>query len=263
MKLSKQQSRDHQRAMDLVHSDRRLTDDEREFIFTHYHEANGQLNSLAGAFFTPYGLANDFSLDVSLHRGARLLDLCAGIGMLSYACERDSTEIVCIERCAEYVQVGRRVMPHATWVHADVFEVDLSSFGRFHYAISNPPFGKTVKGEAFEGHYTGSEFEYKVIELASRHATSGAFILPQLSAPFRYSGVQCFRAVESDKARKFREQTGIHMEPGCGIDTAQYRNEWKGVSPVCEIVCCEFEDVKPWAPPAKPNTGDLFAGMEV
>ncbi len=28
---------------------------------------------------------------------------------------------------------------------------------------------------------------------------------------------------------------------GCGVDTAYYRDEWKGVSPLCEIVCVEFD----------------------
>lgn len=261
MKLSKTQSRDHQRAMDLVHSDRRLTPEERHFILEHYHEANGQLNALAGAFFTPFPLANDFSLNVTPRRGAPVLDLCAGIGMLSYACERDETEFVCVERCAEYVVVGRRVMPRATWIQADVFEADLSSFGRFDFCISNPPFGKTVKGAAFQGNYTGSEFEYKVIELASRHSQYGCFIVPQSSSPFQYSGSQTYKTCEPEKARAFREQTGIAMEIGCAVDTSQYSNEWKGVSPLCEIVVCEFDKVKVWAPPVVPVTADLFAGL--
>lgn len=262
MKLSKTQSRDHLRAMDLVNSDRRLTSEERSFILDHYNEAHGQMNSLAGAFFTPDGLARDLAVEASLRRGARLLDLCAGIGRLSHACDREEVEIVCVERCAEYVQVGRRVMPHATWVHADVFDVDLASFGRFDCCVSNPPFGKTVKGEGFKGHYTGSEFEYKVIELASRHAKYGCFIVPQGSSPFQLSGRQRFESNEPEKARQFRTETGIVMEPNCGIDTGLYLSEWKGVSPLCEVVCCEFDEVKPWAPPVVPTTGDLFAGME-
>ena len=77
-----------------------------------------------------------------------------------------------------------------------------------------------------------------------------------MSAPFRLSGQQRFSADESDKARKFREQTGIVMEHGCGVDTAIYRSEWRGVAPVCEIVVCEFDVPKAVAEPA---IGDLFA----
>lgn len=250
MKLSKQQSKLHQQSLDLVHSDKALTWDERKFILENYFEAQGQLNALAGAFFTPYELARDFSIEARMADGRwSMVDLCAGIGMLSFVCERDETDITCVEFCEDYVAVGKRVMPNAKWIHGDVFSVDL---GRYDFAVSNPPFG-AIKGDQFKGKYTGGQFEYKVIELASRLATYGVFILPQQSAPFRLSGVQCYREEENDKARKFREQTGIVMHPNSGIDTNQYRSSWHGVSPLCEIVCCDFEE--PEAP--KPECDNL------
>jgi hypothetical protein len=238
MKLSKQQSKLHQQALDLVHSDKALTWEERKFILENYFEAQGQLNALAGAFFTPYELARDFSIEARMADGRwSMVDLCAGIGMLSFACDRDETDITCVEFCEDYVTVGKRVMPNAKWIHGDVFTVEL---GRYDFAVSNPPFG-AIKGDQFKGKYTGGQFEYKVIELASRLVTYGVFILPQQSAPFRLSGVQCYREEETDKPRKFREQTGIVMQPNSGIDTNQYRSAWHGVSPMCEIVCCDFE----------------------
>jgi hypothetical protein len=145
---------------------------------------------------------------------------------------------VCVELNPEYARIGKRIVPGATWIVGSVF--DPAQLGRFAWAISNPPFG-SIPAHGFKGKYTGSQFEYRVIEIASRMADFGAFILPQMSAPFRYSGQQCYREDETDKARKFREQTGIVMEPGCGVDTSIYKNEWRGVSPVCEIVVCEFE----------------------
>lgn len=79
-----------------------------------------------------------------------------------------------------------------------------------------------------------------MIELASRIADWGTFIVPQTSAPFRYSGRQTY-SVEIDKeCQKFIEQTGIELGMNCGIDTSTYLDEWKGVSPMCEIVICEF-----------------------
>lgn len=248
MKLTKQQSKLHQQALDLVHSDKSLTWDDRLFILENYFEAQGQLNTLAGAFFTPYGLARDFAIEVDWHGSYSIVDMCAGIGMLSFACSNQRAEITCVEFCPEYVKVGKRVVPNANWVLGDVFDTR----GRFNIAISNPPFG-AIKGDAFDGKYTGSQFEYKVIEHASRIADYGVFILPQMSAPFRYSGQSCFREEENDKTYKFREQTGILMEPSCGIDTAMYRDQWKGVSPVCEVVCCEFQK-----PQANVNQMDLF-----
>jgi hypothetical protein len=234
MKLTKAQSKLHRQALDLVHSDKTLTWDERKFILVNYFEAQGQLNALAGAFFTPFELARDFAIEVP--EGGRIVDLCAGIGMLSFACQDKRADITCVEFCPEYVTVGKRVMPSATWIEADVFSADVSDFAT---AISNPPFG-AVKGDSYAGPYTGGQFEYKVIELASRVAKYGVFILPQMSAPFRYSGERNYRNEEADKAKKFREQTGIVMEPNCGIDTAQYKAHWHSVSPVCEIVCCDF-----------------------
>jgi hypothetical protein len=248
VKLSKEQSKRHQKALDLVHSDKALTEDEREFILENYCEAQGQLNALAGAFFTPAGLARDFAIEVGggVLDGGSIVDLCAGIGRLAWACEHKGAEITCVEFCEEYVTVGRRVLPSAKWIHGDVFSVEL---GRYSFAISNPPFG-AIKGDTFKGKYTGGQFEYKVIELASRIAAYGVFILPQMSAPFRYSGEQSYREEESEKARKFREQTGIVMQPNCGIDTSIYRQDWRGVSPICEIVCCDFEELQPAAPEA-------------
>lgn len=235
MKLTKTQSKAHQQALDLVHSDRALTWDERKFILDSYVEAQGQLNTLAGAFFTPDGLACDLSIEVCPD-GRGIVDLCAGIGALAFACEHKRVPITCVEACEAYVTVGRRVMPDAHWIQADVFTAEL---GRYSFAISNPPFG-AIPAPAFTGLYTGSQFEYKLIELASRVADYGVFILPQQSSPFRYSGQPRFRQEEGDKARKFRDQTGILMEPSCGIDTSIYCGEWRGASPVCEVVVCEF-----------------------
>ncbi len=145
--------------------------------------------------------------------------------------------MTCVEQCEEYVKVGRRILPDANWIHADVFTAGL---GQFDTAVSNPPFG-AIKGDKFEGKYTGGQFEYKVIELASRIASYGVFILPQMSAPFRYSGERNFRREEADKAKKFREQTEIELHPSCGIDTSMYVSDWKGVSPICEVVVCDFK----------------------
>ncbi len=233
-KLTKEQSKQHQRAMELVHSDRALSLDDRWFVLENYHESQGQLNTLAGAFFTPPGLARDTSIEVV---GNRVVDLCAGIGGLAFACQQPGREITCVEQCEEYVKVGRRILPDANWIHADVFTAGL---GQFDTAVSNPPFG-AIKGDKFEGKYTGGQFEYKVIESASRIAAYGVFILPQMSAPFRYSGERNFRREETDKAKKFREQTGIELHPSCGIDTSMYVSDWKGVSPVCEVVVCDFK----------------------
>lgn len=238
MKLPKRKARLYKEAVALVRAGRRLTLDERGFVLDHFHEGAEHMHGLAGAFFTPAGLARDFSIEVPECR--RILDLCAGIGALAFACERRAPEIVCVEINPAYVEAGRAIMPDATWVRASAFELHAyAHLGPFDCVIANPPFGM-IPAVGFEGAYTGGLFEYRVIETASRLAPYGVFIVPQMSAPFRYSGVPSFVAREDERALHFREQTGIVMEPNCGIDTSVYRDEWKGTSPICEIVCCDF-----------------------
>jgi hypothetical protein len=235
-KLTKPEIKAHNEAIALIDCDRPLKDDEKEYILDNWQESATHVNSSAGAFFTPRGLARDFAIEVN---GDRVIDLCAGIGSLGYAVEEKCDRLTCVEINPEYARIGKRILPQAEWIVASVF--DLPLFGRFDWAISNPPFGN-IKGDGFKGKYTGSQFEYRVIEVASRLALYGAFILPQMSAPFRHSGQQCFSENEGDKPRKFREQTGIIMEHGCGVDTSIYKGDWRGVSPVCEIVVCEFDE---------------------
>lgn len=256
MKLTKQQIKAHKEAEALIDCDRPLRDEEKEFVLDNWQEAATHINSAAGAFFTPRCLAADFAIEVngsSCDTGP-CIDLCAGIGALGYQVERRFSRLVCVEVNPDYARIGRRILPDAEWLVCSAFDPRVLQLGRFSWAISNPPFGR-IKAPDYSGPYTGSEFEYRVIEVASRLADFGAFILPQMSAPFRYSGQQCFRHEETDKARKFREQTGIQMEPNCGIDTSIHKGEWRGVAPVCEIVVCEFEN-----PTVKENlTDDLFS----
>lgn len=64
----------------------------------------------------------------------------------------------------------------------------------------------------------------------------------QQSAPFAYSGVRQYERRVSGKCAKFIEQTGIFLNPGCGVDTSYYLDDWKDVKPLCEIVLSDFVD---------------------
>lgn len=258
MKLTKAQQKDMQQVERLIALDRPLTTEEREFVLEHYQEGANQDNAAIGAFFTPLKLARDFAIEVPSDCDT-IVDLCAGIGSLSYACEGKAKRIVCVERNAEYVRVGKKVMPHATWVHADVFGDWIKEFGQFDAAISNPPFGNRVKSTDWAGRYTGRTFEYKVIELASRIADWGTFIVPQNSAPFRFSGVRCYREEMTKDCEKFVRETGIVMDANCGIDTAVVRDEWHGASPLCEVVVCDFESIAPAVEPAPVVLGGMVS----
>jgi hypothetical protein len=235
-KISKEAAKRHKQALDLVHSDKRLSLDDRYFILENFNESASHMNGLAGAFFTPEGLARDLSIEVC--GGGSIIDLCAGIGGLAFACRDKATRIVCVELNPEYAQVGMRVMPEAEWIIGDVFS--LGDIGHFDWAISNPPFGAIKTGSSDKGAYTGAKFEYRVIEVASTLADNGTFIIPQQSAPFRYSGQQSYSECVEQECAKFMKQTGILLGSNCGLDTSSYLNEWKGVSPMCEIVVCDF-----------------------
>jgi hypothetical protein len=244
-KLTKQQAKSHAQAYELLSKDV-LTLDERLFVLENWHEGARHVNSAAGAFFTPHGLARDLSLEVA---GRRIIDLCAGIGALAFAVYQRSTvfrsetvEITCVEINPDYLAVGRKVLPEANWILADVLELP-ESIGRFDCAIANPPFGR-IRSKDNSSRYSGTEFEYKVLDVACDLADYGVFLIPQSSAPFRLSGTMCFQEQAQDKYMRFHEQTLIELEPNCGIDTSLYRDEWHGVSITTEIVLADFIEAR-------------------
>lgn len=254
-KLSKAEAKAHGEAVELLAKDV-LTDDERIFIMENWQESANHVNSIAGAFFTPYALARDTAIDVS--NTGRIIDLCAGIGTLSLAIfwngyyQREqlgeSLEIVCVELNPEYVEIGRKMLPEATWICGSIF--DLPDLGRFDYAISNPPFGNIKTGGEWKGKYTGSDFEYRMIEIASQIADYGTFIIPQMSAGFRLSGAPYYEhsdnerdSFKSAKYQKFSTQTGIRLDAGAGVDTTVHADDWHGVSPMVEIACADFTEL--------------------
>ena len=248
MRLTKGQQAKHAEAMALVDAGRPLTFAEREFVADHYREDAVHLNGLAGAYFTPTTLANDFALHVPDE--ARVLDLCAGAGALSRAVgpwdeslKQGARELVCVEANLAYVRVGKALLPEAIWVLADAFDARAyRHYGPFDVVISNPPFGNVKMGPpAPAAKYMGSRFEFRLIEHAKSLAGLGVFIVPQTSAPFKYSGQSFLQRLESGPAVEFSQLTGIPLKPGIGVDTDACRGEWHGTSPKTEIVVCDFD----------------------
>ena len=239
-KLTKQQAKAHQKACAIL-AQEKIYDDEAWKVFENWNESAHHINSLAGAFFTPVGLARDFSLEVT---GRRIIDLCAGIGVLGYMASLghrgDAAELVCVEANPDYVEIGRKLLPEATWICGSVFDLP-ADLGRFDVAIANPPFGATQRAGGKGPRYSGNRFEYHVIDIASDLADYGAFIIPQASAPFQYSGVPSYRVQHAEAYEAFKQQTGIQLEPSCGIDCDYYRDEWRGVAPAVEVVVADFQ----------------------
>src|SRR5262245_9163273 len=245
--LTREQERLHAQACQLIDLPRDLTEEERGFILDNWLASSTSRSASERAHFTPSGLARDMSIHVG---GNRIIDLAAGVGRLSFH-NRDlwarwpqaGPEFVCIERNPDYVRVGRRVMPEAEWICADIMELPsmLKKLGRFDCAIANPPFGVIPRTGNAPGGYRARRFEYHAIALAAMVADRGVFIIPQNSAPFRYSGFPRFEANVGDaEYRKFVAATGIELTPNCGIDTTQYEDDWHNVTPRVEVVKADF-----------------------
>lgn len=248
-RLSKSQIGTHKRALELLEQDR-LSDDDREFVLENWQESANHINSAAGAFFTPSGLARDTAIYTS--GASTIIDLCAGIGGLGlwawWTSDRKA-QVTCVEVNPDYVAVGRKLFPEATWICSTVEQVR----GRFDCAISNPPFGKTakIKGPRYSG-----EDDLAVVDIAANIAGWGVFILPSMSCPFQYSGGN-YRERETAKSEKFTAATGLTLS--CeSTDASYYAKDWRGVSPSVEVCGVDFDEWRAEQIEAEP---DLFGGL--
>ena len=245
MKIAKALREKHRQAKDLLKKSV-LTHEEKLFVLEHFHEGCDNLNGLVGAFFTPMELAYEFSL---LIYGKKVVDLCAGIGVLSFAYLHNYTfdfvpELTCIEINPEFVEIGKKLLPEANWICGDITNPKfIASLPEFDFAIGNPPFGMIKTGLNSHLKYRGTQFEYKVIEVAHNLAADGVFIIPQESAPFLFSGEKNYvnTANFNSRYQKFEEQTGIELAcSSVAIDTSRHLNKWKGVRPKTEVVTFEI-----------------------
>lgn len=68
-------------------------------------------------------------------------------------------------------------------------------------------------------------------------------MIPQTSAGFKYSGNTCYQreSTINSKLYKFTNETGIVMQPGVGIDTSIYRDQWNGTNILCESVIVDYD----------------------
>lgn len=247
-KLTKQQSKAHQAAVTLLRKET-LTLDEKIFVLENWHEGGEHDQGRSGAFFTPVDYANDFKLEVC---GPKILDLCAGIGSLAFAWlqfrHHDTPpQITCVEINPAYVEIGKKLLPEATWICGDVFDVWQELPRDFDTVISNPPFGR-LQTSRKAPRYTGPEFELKIVDIAAHLGSYGVFILPQGSAGFRYSGAQYYERTNDAKSAQLHTDTGLELDIGCGVDTTVFKDQWKQPVPTTEIACVEFPPIMAEAP---------------
>jgi hypothetical protein len=244
VKLSKAEIKLQNQCSEYLTKDK-LTDDEKLFVLEHFQEGATNINSVAGAFFTPQGLASDAMIECQ-GIGGKFIDLCAGIGRLTHAAKdyNDVREFTCVELNYDYAKIGMKVIPDANWIVGSIF--DLPDERIYDVAICNPPFGNIKTGRDNDG-FGG--FEFSAIWKASKIAKFGIFILPQMSTPFLYSGRLWYEERMNDKVKRFTDKTGIKFSFNCGIDTSIYKCQWHGVAPICEVCTFDFTE---------PRTGELF-----
>jgi len=241
-KLTKEEIKLHEQALRLLEKDV-LTWDEKHFVLDHWHEGATHINSASGAFFTPAIVAAGLAIEAS---GRSYIDLCAGIGRLAFTVlsqndprdGRTKLDFTCIEINRDYIEVGKKIMPEARWIQADVFDLP-SDIGHFDCAIGNPPFGRSVGSKQQSPRLKSGPFEYKVIDVASDLADFGVFIIPQGSAPFKISGCLSFEETSPNGYDRFVKDTNIVLDANCGIDTT-VEAHWSGVNIITEIVLADF-----------------------
>ena len=241
-KLTKQETKLHQQVMDLVHSDRPLKYDERHFVVENYNESANHMNGKAGAFFTPTEMCRDFYMACGcLGYNKSMLDICAGIGKLTfpfYENSDDKSIFTLVEINKDYIDVGKRVMPEANWIHSDCMDLTIYADNTYDLVVSNPPFG-AIGSDSFNGctYSKGRQnFELAVVELANcLYRRQTAFILPQMSVPFKFSGGQGYQHQITEKYESFKQQTGIDLAILSSVDCNYYLNKWNSVKPVVEF----------------------------
>jgi predicted RNA methylase len=260
-KISKRLLKKHNQAVSLLEQ-KNLAFDDIQNIFKDYHEGAGKMNNLISAHFTPTSIAISLVQNVRMNN---FVDIGAGIGMLAntmvnqnFFQNKKGFTGICVEKCLEYYEVGKRLVPECIWLHGSIFDQDILDTinqimdGKKFSIISNPPYGSKSKGSNPEMNYTGASFEYKAMEIgAMLGAYDGAFLIPQNSAPFRITGVNPKGVYSEDykteNYKKFVEQTNLEITPNNGFTTKINEGEedgWKDVSVVTEIAIVEYDELE-------------------
>lgn len=270
-KISKRILAKHNEAVELLKKEE-LNFNDREFIFYNYHEGAGKMNNLISAHFTPYSIARSIMHNVAYPNC--FVDLCAGIGILSYALKRqnewDNAPIfgICIENCTEYYEVGKKLLPEFHWINGDCFDPkvmqevrDLLNDRKFSI-VSNPPYGKQIKTNTKDLlKYSGGNFEYKAVEWgAIMGAYDGAYLIPQSACPFKYSFNQGYEEQECTEYDKFNKQTGLELKMNTGYSTEipedDEGGDWKDVKIITEVVDIDYYDLD-YRPKTKKYTEEM------
>jgi len=260
-KLSKREIKEQKAIKDLLDSKDKFNHEETELIYQKFNEAVlGDVTSNS-AYFTPLDLAYDFALMSPIYGVA--VDMCAGIGVLSYAAmcrdyyRNDIKKIICLERDSRYIEIGKKLVQsnehiEVVWIQGDIFDENIwkqivKEHGKIDSIYSNPPFGSVTKSDKDRSwlKYKGSDLDIASIEIAIKQSESQSFILPQGSCTFRASGRYQLGGAEHIENRKIAK---LKKEMGCefymswsSIDTTVYEEGFKNTKITVE--CCSIADL--------------------
>jgi len=235
MKISRADSKLHDQAMDLIHSDKTLTQDEIEFCLENFNPMATHDVGKGGIFFTPIEMARSFAQVVAPN--GRIIDLCAGIGLLSWALlendrfsPRQITEIVAVEIDNEFAEIGKRLLPEVTWICGSIFDQELvSSLGRFDYAIGNPPYGNIPNKKEADWMSFKGPAQFMAAEIAFRVSANGCmFIVPEGDTEYDLKRNRPRKNANADRLKTVFPGVTIMPE---SLDLSEFKSQWKGAAP--------------------------------
>lgn len=246
MKIPKAELKKQRQLLNLITTGTTFTEQQIDLIYEEFNPAMIDSISENGVYFTPYGLAQDCAVMASA--SGHIVDVCAGIGMLSYRLHQMDTynkkikSITCIELNPQFVEIGKKLLPEANWICGNAYDKalwdnlvkDLPG-NKYDLMVSNPPFGNHPDKEMISWlNYKGVR-DLMVLELCLRFSESGYFILPNGSVPFQYSGRQYYEDNPERYNRKLvkfiKDNSEFKFAMSCdGIDCSIYRDEWKNLN---------------------------------
>lgn len=247
--------------------------DKIEYVYEHYDPSMDDNVTERGVFFTPIGLAQDFN--IFTHKRGHIVDVCSGIGMLSYKLlcysyyENNIESLTLIEYNPKFTEIAKRLISPLSaynrdnrvvkinFITADAYaketwenvisSLPFSANGKFNLMISNPPYGKLPSAEKskYSDHLKYlSERELMAVELCTKYAKHGQFIMPPSSCDCIYSGRPYYERRPSAKVDRLRKALGedvfFYMEID-GIDCSIYRDEWKNTKITTEVVSINLD----------------------
>lgn len=245
MKLSKQATARHDECLSLLSLQRPLTFDEKTFVYRHYQPGATNNVGKAGIFFTPPAMADEFA--IFAQGGSTYLDLCAGIGALSWAVlsyhwhEKQKPRFTCVEINPEFIEVGRRLLPEADWIRGDAFDRSfISSLGLFDVGIANPPFGNVpTKSQADWLTFRGPA-HLMVAEILLRTCHGVEMIIPDSDHSYPHGRVPP-SAVYKKWADAFDDAYFISPE-SLDLDPKNPDYAFHGANIRCAVVSVEAQD---------------------